>query len=125
MALFIELLLRDLPRSFVQIEFCVLKQLSAVSCLFSFFQHRSSMPLPSLSEHYPRCLLLMLCVSTQVRLLIRVDVRHTELMYYSSAVCICVHVDCPHIIPCICIMFHSLTEHFHVSHLTHTAALWG
>lgn len=25
---------------------------------------------------------------------------------------------------CICIMFHSSTEHFHICHLAHTAALW-
>lgn len=48
------------------------------------------------------------------------------LMYYSFTECTCARLErvCARVIRCICIMFHSFTKHFHISHLTHTATLW-
>ena len=68
----------------------------------------------------------MFCVSMEVRLLIRVDLKLTELMCYSSALRTCAHIKsvCPHNT----LHLHNVswfTKQFHIHRLTHTAALWG
>lgn len=127
MALFIELLLRDSPRSFIQIESVAYSSCQQFPVCFPFFNTVLQCHCSYCQSANPRCLSLMFCMSVEVRLLIRVDLRPTELMHYSFTVWTCARLErvCARIIRRICIMFRSFTKHFHISHFTHTTTLWS
>ena len=118
MALFIELLLRDSPRSFVQIEFVASSHCQQFPVCFSFFDTVPRCHCSHCQSTNPTCLSWVFCVSVEMRLLIRAD-PETQGTYilFISCVSVCTFRVCAHIIPCICIMPHGFTKHSHTCKL--------